>query len=303
MLDICLLGTGGMMPLPYRYLSSLMLRYKGSSILIDCGEGTQVAIKKYAWSPSSIDFILITHFHADHIAGLPGLLLTIGNCDRKEDLLMIGPKGLENVVNSLLVIAKDLPFKIKFKELEEKKESFNIGEYRIEAFRLKHNVVCYGYNVHIDRAGKFDIKKAEENAVPMKFWSRLQKDEIIEDDDRVYIPDMVLSEKRKGLKISYCTDTRPTSEMASLVEGSDIFICEGMYGDREKFRNSKDKKHMIMEEAAIIAKEALVSELWLTHYSPAMNKPEEYLDKMKEIFPNTKITRDGYIKELRFEND
>lgn len=95
MLDVCLLGTGGMMPLPYRWLTSLMMRYNGSSILIDCGEGTQIAIKEKGWSFKPIDVICFTHFHGDHISGLPGLLLTMGNADRKEPLTLIGPRGLE----------------------------------------------------------------------------------------------------------------------------------------------------------------------------------------------------------------
>ena len=103
MIDVCLLGTGGMMPLPYRYLTSLMLRYNGKGIMVDCGEGTQVALRKKGWSPKPIDLMLFTHYHADHISGLPGMLLTMGNAERTEPLLMIGPKGLSRVVNSLRV--------------------------------------------------------------------------------------------------------------------------------------------------------------------------------------------------------
>ena len=123
MLDVCLLGTGGMMPLPYRYLTSMMARYNGKSILIDCGEGTQIAMKEKGWSPKPIDIMCFTHYHADHISGLPGLLLTMGNAERTEPLLMIGPKGLERVVNSLRTIAPELPFSIVFHELAEEEET------------------------------------------------------------------------------------------------------------------------------------------------------------------------------------
>ena len=131
MLDICLLGTGGMMPLPYRYLTSMMARCEGSNLLIDCGEGTQVAIKKKAWSPKPVDVILFTHFHADHISGLPGFLLTMGNAERKEPVLLVGPKGLIRVVNALRTIAPELPYELKFHELMQDKESLKVGPYRM----------------------------------------------------------------------------------------------------------------------------------------------------------------------------
>ena len=144
MLDICLLGTGGMMPLPYRWLTSLMVRYNGKSILIDCGEGTQIAMKEKGWSPKPIDIICFTHFHADHISGLPGMLLTMGNAERTEPLLLIGPKGLTRVVNYQRVIAPELPFEIECLELTEAEQSISFDGFRLEAFRVNHNVVCYG---------------------------------------------------------------------------------------------------------------------------------------------------------------
>ena len=153
MLDVCLLGTGGMMPLPYRWLTALMTRFNGSSLLIDCGEGTQIAIKEKGWSFKPIDVICFTHYHGDHISGLPGLLLTLGNAQRTEPLLMVGPRGLERVVNSLRVIAPDLPFPIVFRELKEKEEVIEAAGCRITAFRVNHNVTCYGYTIEIDRAG------------------------------------------------------------------------------------------------------------------------------------------------------
>ena len=120
MLDVCLLGCGGMMPLPYRWLTSLMARYNGTSILIDCGEGTQIAIKEKGWSAKPIDVLCFTHYHADHVSGLPGLLLTMGNAERREPLLIIGPKGLERVVNALRVIAPELPFSIEYMEIKDR---------------------------------------------------------------------------------------------------------------------------------------------------------------------------------------
>ena len=150
MLDVCLLGTGGMMPLPYRWLTALLVRYNGSSLLIDCGEGTQIAIKEKGWSFKPIDVICFTHYHGDHISGLPGLLLTMGNADRTEPLTLIGPKGLERVVNALRVIAPELPFAIKYVEITEPEQTFEMNGYRLKAFRVNHNVLCYGYSLEVD---------------------------------------------------------------------------------------------------------------------------------------------------------
>ena len=303
MLELCLLGCGGMMPLPYRKLTSLMARYNGSSILIDCGEGTQVGIKEKGWSFKPIDVICFTHYHADHISGLPGLLLTLGNAQRTSPLLMIGPKGLERVVNSLRVIAPDLPFPIEFRELKEKSETIEMDGYRIRAFRVNHNVLCYGYTIEIDRAGKFDVQRAKDNQVEMKYWSRLQKGEMIELPDRTLTGDLVMGPPRKGIKCTYTTDTRPTASIVEHAADSDLFICEGMYGEPEKQQKAVEYKHMTFYEAAELARKAQVKQMWLTHYSPSLVRPEEYLSKVQEIFPETSVGQDGKSITLAFEDE
>ena len=273
MLDVCLLGTGGMMPLPRRYLTSLMCRYNGSNILIDCGEGTQVAIKQKGWSFKPIDVLCITHYHADHISGLPGLLLTMGNAERTEPLLMIGPKGLEKVVNSLRIIAPELPFDIEFIELTENLQTIQMEEYRIKAFKVNHKVTCYGYSIEIDRSGKFNPEKAKKLGIPLQKWGVLQKGESVEINGGKYTPDMVMGEPRKGLKVTYSTDTRPVPNIVQAATGADLFICEGMYGEPDKEAKAKEYKHMTFKEAAEIAREANPKEMWLTHYSPSLVKP------------------------------
>jgi ribonuclease Z len=303
MLDVCLLGCGGMMPLPYRWLTALMTRFNGSSLLIDCGEGTQIAIKEKGWSFKPIDVICFTHYHGDHISGLPGLLLTMGNADRTEPLTLIGPKGLERVVNALRVIAPELPFELKFIEITQPEETMELNGYRLKAFRVNHNVLCYGYTLEIDRAGKFDLERALALDIPKQYWKNLQKGELVELDGKTYTPDMVLGAPRKGIKLTYCTDTRPTNSIRENAKGSDLFICEGMYGETDKGAKASEYKHMTFYEAADLAKGAEVEELWLTHYSPSLTWPEEYMGAVREIFPNAKAGKDGMTAELTFSEE
>lgn len=303
MLDICLLGTGGMMPLPNRYLTSLMMRYNGSSILIDCGEATQIAIKEKGWTFKPIDVLCLTHYHADHVSGLPGLLLTMGNAEKDTPLTIIGPKGLERVVSSLRVIAPELPFEIKFRELKEDFETIQMDGYYLEAFRVNHAVTCYGYNMVVPRTGKFDVEKAKAQEIPMKLWNRLQKGETVEQDGRTFTPQMVLGDDRKGIKLTYCTDTRPVDSIVDAAKDADLFICEGMYGEPDKVCKAKEYKHMTFQEAADLAKRARVQEMWLTHYSPSLVRPDEYLSLARAIYKDTKTARDGWSKTLLFPKE
>ena len=304
MLDVCLLGTGGMMPLPQRWLTAAMMKYNGSHLLIDCGEGTQIAIKEKGWTFKPIDVICFTHYHADHISGLPGLLLTMGNAERTEPLVMIGPKGLERVVSALRTIAPELPFEIQYIEISEPEADIEINGYHIHAFRVNHNIVCYGYTVEIKRAGRFDVERAKTNGIPQKMWSLLQRGETITaEDGTVYTPDMVLGAPRKGIKVTYCTDTRPTESIVHSAEKSDLFICEGMYAAPDKLIKAKQYKHMTFYEAAEIAKKAQVTEMWLTHFSPSLVHAENYMSKVKEIFPDTYLGKDGKSVELLFDEN
>ncbi len=303
MLDICLLGTGGMMPLPYRWLTALMARYNGKSILIDCGEGTQIAMKEKGWSPKPIDVICFTHFHADHISGLPGMLLTMGNAERTEPLTIIGPKGVGRVVSSLRTIAPELPFEVNCIEIDGNTQSFEFDGLRVTAFKVNHNVICYGYTLEVDRLGKFDAGKARELNIPISYWNKLQHGETVtEDSGTIYTPEMVMGPARKGLKVTYVTDTRPTDSIVVNGQGSDLFICEGMYGEDDMDDKAKAHKHMTFYEAAQLAKKAEVKEMWLTHYSPSLIKPEPYMNKVKKIFENSFPGKDGKSVDLLFED-
>ena len=180
MLDICLLGTGGMMPLPNRWLTSLLVRYNGRMILIDCGEGTQIPLKMAEWGFKPIDAILFTHYHADHVAGLPGLLLSLGNAGREEPLVIMGPPGIERVVEGLTVISPELPYELHLIELSDKNESENVlGDVIIKSIPVDHNLTCLAYSLELKRQGKFDVERAKKLNIPVNLWKKLQKGEVV----------------------------------------------------------------------------------------------------------------------------
>lgn len=304
MIDVCLLGTGGMMPMPNRFLTAMLIRIKGRLALVDCGEGTQVTMKSQGWGFKSLDVICFTHFHADHISGLVGLLLTIGNADRTEPLTLIGPKGLEYVVGGLRRICPELPYELKFIEIEASmKESIFVGEFEISFCAVDHTISCFAYRFDMRRKGKFDIEKAEALHLPKQYWGQLQKQEKIEIEGIIYTSDMVLGEARSGIAVAYCTDSRPVDELIPFVKGVQLFICEGMYGEDEKKQKAKENKHMTFSEAAKLAKAGKVGALWLTHFSPSLTEPEAYLSVAQAIFEHTKLGEERMTETFSFLNE
>ncbi|MDP4126314.1 MAG: ribonuclease Z [Bacillota bacterium] len=303
MLDVCLLGTGGMMPLPNRWLASLLLRYRGRMLLIDCGEGTQITLRMAGWGFKTIDAILFTHYHADHIAGLPGLLLTIGNSGREEPLTLMGPPGIKKIIEGVTVISPDLPYELRLIELSDiESAETTVGDINLKSIPVDHNLPCLSYCLELKRQGKFDVERAKKLAIPVNDWSSLQKGMPITLEDKTVSPDMVLGEIRKGIKVCYCTDTRPTEDLVEFIKDSDLFICEGMYGDENNLDKAVQKKHMTFSEAGLLAKKGKVKELWLTHYSPSLTNPEEYLEAVRIIFMNTIAGRDLLTKTLNYAN-
>lgn len=296
MLDICLPGTGGTVPKLERFLACCYMRYNGNGLLIDCGEGTQLAVKKAGFSLGKINTILLTHFHADHCSGLPGLLLSMGNEGHTSPVLICGPKGVDEIVRSLMTIASELPFKVETKTLGDF-DSFERDGFSVTAFEVKHSCPCLGYDVRINRNGRFEVEKAKANGVPVALWSRLQRGETIDG----FTPDMVLGERRRGIHVTYTTDTRPLEIISTMASFADLFICEGMF-EGEKLDRARESSHMTAKEAAKLAVEADCEELWLTHYSPALPDPAVVEEETKDIFINTVISADGQAKTIRFED-
>ncbi len=227
----------------------------------------------------------------------------MGNADRTEPLTLVGPKGLERVVSALRVIAPELPFEIRYIEITRPEEVLELNGYRITAFKVNHNVLCYGYSLEILRQGKFSPERAKEQEIPLKLWNPLQKGQTIECDGKTYTPDMVLGPDRKGIKLTYTTDTRPTESILRNAKDSDLFICEGMYGEDDKADKAKGYKHMTFREAAELARQAEVREMWLTHYSPSLVRPDDYMDVVRKIFPQSYPGKDGKSTELNFEEE
>lgn len=308
MVDLLLLGCGGGMPMPNRFLSAVLLNFKGRKILIDCGEGTQVSMRLSNTGFKTIDVICITHIHGDHIVGLPGLLGTIGNSGRTEPLTIIGPEGIKDTVNKLRVIANWLPYEINI--IENPKETLEISNKninwntKISTIELDHSSPCIGYSFYFERQPKFDLGKAIKNNVPKVLWNKLQNnEENITFEGIEYYSEMVMGKGRKGIKISMTTDTRPIKGIDEFIKYSDYFICEGTYGDDEDLPKAIKNKHMTFSEAATLAQSGKVKNLLLTHFGTAMNEPEMYLGNAKEVFENVIIGYDRYNVTLKYEEE
>lgn len=305
MIDLILLGCGGNMPMPNRFLSSVFINYQGRKILIDCGEGTQISMKIKNCGFKNIDLICITHLHGDHIIGLIGLLSTIGNSSRTEDLTVIGPIGIVEAMKAIRVLVEYLPYKVNV--IENPNGNFSIlnnhlKDLEISTLNLEHSTECLGYSFYFKRKAKFNIEKATKNKVPKMLWQKLQNGQDIEFEGNVYTPNMVLGDNRKGIKISLITDTRPILSIPKFIENSDLFVCEAMYGDDLDIYKAVKNKHMTFREAANLARIGNVKQLLLTHFSPSLKDPYFYKENATSVFKNTTIGEDRLELHLNFDN-
>ena len=301
MLEFCTLGTGGTLPIPERALSSLYVRVNGRSLLIDCGEGTQVGIRKLGWGFRCLDGLLLTHYHGDHCTGLAGLLLSLEKAGRDQPFHIWGPKGLRRVVEGLCVIVPPLSYAVLLHELPPEGGEAELIGLKIRAFPVDHGgIPCLGYRLKLERQAAFNPEKAKDLNVPVQDWKRLQQGETVRVGLKKIRPEQVLGEHRRGITLVFSTDTRPCETLQKYAQGADLLILEGMYGDEEKMPQALKNHHMIFAEAAGIAREAEAGALLLTHFSTSLEDPEAYLPEARRIFERTWAAKDGETVTMRY---
>lgn len=294
--EVFSLGTSGMMPLPGRFLTSALVRREGELFLFDCGEGTQVSLKMLNLRWKQISSIFISHMHADHVTGLPGLLMLSSQVDRTEPLTIYGPARLADYIeSSRKILDMYINYEIRCIPVEPGVIA-ECDEYHINCFPLKHTKRCFGYSiVEKERPGAFSVERALELRVPKgPLWGKLQRGEDVMNSEGVVIhPSDVLGEKRSGRKFSFVTDTMYFPEIADYVYGSDILFCEAMFSD-DLEADAREKKHMTARQAAMCARDGEVGMLCLQHYSPRYSDRELKIlgEEAKAIFPSTVLTRD-----------
>lgn len=302
MIEAALLGTGGMAPLPDRWLSSLLIRVAGQLVLFDCGEGTQVALRQTGWSARQLAVICVSHIHADHIAGLPGLLYAAANADRVEPIDIYGPAGTAEVVRALRVIAPILPYEVQVHEHLGGERFLLPAGLQGQCVSGVHSLPVLAYRLDLPRRPEFLPERARSLGIPLHLWRKLQDGESVVWDGASAVPDQVLGAPRAGLSLAYVTDTRPTPELVQLAEGVDLLVCEGTYGNDDDLPKAMQWGHMTFREAATLARDAGAKRLWITHFSPALEHPEDYAPVAREVFLATTIGVDGFMTRLTFQD-
>jgi len=300
-IDVMLLGTGSMVPLPNRWLSSVLLRVERSLILLDCGEGTQVAMRMRHWGFRKLDMICLSHMHADHVAGIPGLLHTLANSGKTDPLTILGPAGTIEVIQGLRTIAPHLPYDLIVHELTDGDQVSGPNGVRIRVAEGMHRVPVIGYRIDKPRSPRFSPERARALGVPIDRWSMLQRGERVVVDDREISPEQVLGEARPGVSFGFVTDSRPTGGLRDLVRGVDLLVSEATFGSDDDADKARRRGHMTFREAATLARDAEVGHLWLTHFSAGMDEPEAWRDNAASVFPEVTVGRAGLEATLAFD--
>lgn len=305
-MELFVLGTGGMMPLPSRALTSVLLRREGKLFLFDCGEGTQVSLRRLALRWKKISVILVSHTHADHVTGIPGILMLSSQVERNEPLYIIGPPRIREYVEaSRRILDMYINYEIVVKEVSGQETVFEGEDYRIRSRPVHHTKPCLAYCLEEEqRPGVFDPAAAQGLGVPRgPMWSTLQSGTPVRLDSGVEVqPEQVMGPQRKGRKFSFVTDTTWVPGLPDFVTDSDLFICEGMFGE-DLVEDAVDKMHLTATQAAQIALKAGVDRLGLIHYSPRYTERElkRLLNQARRIFPATFLTRDLQVIDLSFK--
>lgn len=299
MFDVYLAGTGGMKPLPDRALTGLWVEYGGQAVLVDCGEGMQTSLASCGRSLAKLNAIMITHFHADHIAGLPGLLLSAGNAGKTGTIDVYAPSDADYYISGLRRICPELPFEIAVHELDENGGSIDLNGLKADYLPLHHTIPCFGYRFTEERPPVFSPEKAKALAIPVNLWKQLHSGNSLEVDGNLITPEMVCGEKRKPLRVTYITDTAFFTDLIDFARGSDLLISEGMYADDEYIPKMQGKGHMVFSQSVRIASASNSEELWLTHFSPALNTSSLSSESLSELYNGIVISIDGKHKTIK----
>lgn len=298
-LSVTLLGCGGTHPLPNRALSALALTAGGRTLLLDCGEGTQTALRRWHVSLYRIDAILLTHYHGDHIFGLPGLWQTMASLGRTAPVVVAGPPGLAQILQPLRQVAGPLPFALEPREMADCRGALTLAGLAVEAFPLRHRVPCCGYACTLPRAGRFDPARARAAGIPVSLWARLQAGETVDG----FAPEMVLGPPRRGLKVVYATDTRPNDALRAAARDADLLCMDATYAGDADGDKARLYGHSTCRETGALAAEAGVRRLWLTHYSAAVQDPATGLAAAQTAFAGAEAGYDGLRLTLTFDRD
>ncbi len=307
MIEFKLIGTAAATPLPARALTSAVLTCSGRSILFDCGDGTQSAARRAHVSLMSIDVICLTHFHGDHIFGIPGLLQSLALHGRTRPVLLIAPEEDGGLLPALITLSSPLPFELRVAYLPE--EGLHLHDMipdfpagaMLSPVATQHRVPSQGYRFTLSRPGRFLVEKAQSLRVPQRFWSRLQHGESIEVDGRIVAPADVLGEPRRGLSVVFTGDTRPCDAVREAARDADLLVMDATYSEGAQEELAIRYGHSTFAATARLAAEARVRRLWLVHYSAMIDDPATYLPHAQAHFPSAVCGMDGMSATLMFD--